>query len=252
MSQKDTAQNVIDAYRRRQQQAQRAPLIIALIVLLLIVGIGFLIFWLLGPNQPAISLFATETPTPTTTFTPTATATNTATPTVTPTETNTPTPEPTATEPGPFIHTVAEGDNIWDLAIRFKVDRLVLISINNLDPANPILRVGDKLTIPGPDTKLPTATDLPENLPKGTVIDYVVQDGDSLLAIALRFNSTVDEIKKLNKIENENSIYVGQPLKIPVNLVPTQTPAPPTATGAPATATTAATATPTSTATRIP
>jgi LysM repeat protein len=39
------------------------------------------------------------------------------------------------------------------------------------------------------------------------------------LAIADQFNSTIDAIKKENKIENENQIYPGQILIIPVNLV---------------------------------
>jgi LysM repeat protein len=43
--------------------------------------------------------------------------------------------------------------------------------------------------------------------------------GDSLLSIALQFNSTVEAIKTENKIENENEIFVGQVLVVPVNLV---------------------------------
>jgi LysM repeat protein len=242
MSEKESAQNVIDSYRKRQQAAQRAPLIIGLAALLLIVGAGVLIFWLLGPKKPSISLFATQTPTPTVTFTPTNTPTQTPTATVTPTLEPTATPTLSPTPSGPFVYQVVEGDNLFAIAQRFKVDLLLLITINNLDPANPIIRVGDKLTIPGPDTQLPSATPLPPNMPKGTKITYRVQAGDSLLSIALKFNSTVDDIKKENKITNENEIFVGQDLIIPVNLVtavPTNTPVP--ATTAPAGGTPAAT-----------
>ena len=234
MSDKDSAQNVIDAYRKRQQAARKAPLIIGIAALLLIVGAAFLIFWLIGPNKPSIALFATDTPTPTVTSTATATATQTSTPTITPTETPTPTVTLTPTQSGPFTYQVEEGDNLFAIAQRFNVDLLLLITINNLDPANPIIRAGDKLTIPGPDTELPSPTPLPPNLPRGTKIEYQVQPGDSLGSIALAFNTSVDEIKAENEgIENENDIFVGQKLVIPVNTVPTNTPAPATITPTP-------------------
>ena len=118
MSDKDSPQNVIDAYRKRQQAAKRAPLIIGIAALFLIVGAAFVIYWLVGAGGPSLSLsfLATETPTPTNTSTPTATATMTSTPTVTPTETATPTETLTPTQSGPFIYQVEEGDNLWAIA----------------------------------------------------------------------------------------------------------------------------------------
>ena len=214
-------QNVIESYRKRQQKAQRAPLLIGLAVLFFVAGAAFLIYWLFSSGGPSlsISLFATDTPTPTNTFTPTATATATTTPTITPTVTETPTAAPSATQAGPFIYQVEAGDSLWTIAQKFQVDLLLLITLNNLDPANPLIAAGDKLTIPGPDTQLPTATPLPDNLGRGTKIEYKVQLGDSLLSIANQFLSTVDAIKEENGVENENEIFVGQTLIIPVNLV---------------------------------
>ena len=166
MSDKDNAQSVIDAYRKRQQAAKRAPLIIGIAAFFLVVGAALLIFWLVGDfKMPAISLFATDTPTPTNTATPTNTPTITPTPTDTPTELPTPTDDLTPTPSGPFIYEVQEGESLWVISERFGVDLLVLITVNNLDPNNPSIQVGQKLTIPGPDTALPTATDLPANLP---------------------------------------------------------------------------------------
>jgi len=71
--------------------------------------------------------------------------------------------------------------------------------------------------------------------------------GDTLLAIAIKFNSDVDAIVKENKLANANDIFAGQILRIPVNIatpvptatvgtvyptanIPTNTPLPPTAT----------------------
>jgi LysM repeat protein len=234
MSDRESPQNVIEAYRKRQQAARRAPLVIGIAALFLIIGAALVIFWLLNPEGPSfqLSFLATDTPTPTDTATPTSTATITPTPTITPTETSTPTITPTATISGPFVYQVEEGDTLWGIADRFKVDLLLLITLNNLDPSNPNIRVGDKLTIPATDTELPTATPLPENLRQGTKINYQVQTGDSLLSIALAFNSTVEAIKEENDLENEDEIFVGQILVVPVNLVTAVPTTAPTATAA--------------------
>jgi len=236
MSNKENPQHVIEAYRKQQQRAQRAPMVIGIAAVLLIVGAGLIIFWLLGPNKPQISLFATDTPTPTVTDIPTLTATPTSTATITPTVTEVPTETLTPTISGPFNYQVQEGDTLFDIAQRFNVDLLLLITINNLDATNPILRVGDQITIPGPDTQLPTSTPVPANLPRGTKVNYTVQSGDTLAIIAGLFNSTVDDIKEQNTIENENEIFVGQVVVVRVNLVtpiPTSTTAPDTVTPAP-------------------
>jgi len=233
MSDKETAQEVIESYRKRQQQARKAPLIIVVASVLLVIGAAVIIFWMLGPDAPAISLFATETPTPT------ATSTSTATPTITPTATQTSTPSPTPTETvtptpeGPFVYVVVQGDTLSSIAEKFGVDLFALIAVNNLDPTLPI-DIGDELTIPSADTELPTETPVPLSVRRGTIIDYIVKPGETLASIAEKFNSTVDDIVKENKIENPNEIQAGTKLKVPVNLVtplPTNTPGPsPTAT----------------------
>ena len=42
--------------------------------------------------------------------------------------------------------------------------------------------------------------------------------GDTLWSIAKRFNTTVDELVRLNNIKNRDLIYVGQVLKIKDNI----------------------------------
>jgi LysM repeat protein len=219
MSEKETAKNVIDSYRKRQQTARKAPLVMGAAALLLIVGVGILIFWLVNPKTFSLSLFPTATLTPTETATPTATALPTATPTETPTITPTPTETLTPTASGPFAYTVVEGDTLSGIADKFKVDLLLLVAINNLDSNKPIIRIGDQLTIPGPNSELPTSTPLPTNIRRGTKIEYTVLAGDSLAIIADKFNSTVDDIVKENKLTDPNNIFVGQKLVVPVNLV---------------------------------
>lgn len=234
MSEKDSAQNVIDKYRKQQQAARKAPLIITVAAVLLVIGAAILIFWALGSDAPSISLFPTKTFTPTNTATATNTPTITPLPTDTPTVTDTPTETLTPTASGPFAYTVLEGDTPSGIAEKFDVDLMLLIAINNLDSTNPIIKVGDQITIPGPDTQMPTATPLPANLHRGSKIEYTVQAGDSLASIAAQFNSTVDSILEENDLKDANTIYIGQKLTVLVNLVtpiPTSTPGTPTTTG---------------------
>ena len=48
-----------------------------------------------------------------------------------------------------------------------------------------------------------------------SMIIYFVKQGDTLWKIAKKFRSTVEDIVRVNEIENENKIYVGQQLYIP-------------------------------------
>ena len=48
-----------------------------------------------------------------------------------------------------------------------------------------------------------------------SIIIYFVKKGDSLWKIAKKFKSTVDAIKKINKVEDENNLTIGMPLFIP-------------------------------------
>jgi LysM repeat protein len=109
-----------------------------------------------------------------------------------------------------------------------------------VDPTTQSIYPGQQIFIPNPGLKLPTATPIPSNLPRGTLIDYQVQPGDSLASIAAQFNSTVDDIVTTNDLADANAIFAGQLLKIPVNLVtptatrpPTSTPRTPLAPGTP-------------------
>lgn len=234
MSEKENPQNVIDSYRKRQQTAQKAPLILGIAAVLLVIGAAALIFWLLSDGPTTISLFATATATPTETATPTATATQTATPTDTATPTETPTETLTPTQSGPFTYEVVQDDTIFGIAERFNVDPFLLMSINNIDPSNPVIDIGDQLTIPGPNTELPTETPLPDTVRPGTKIEYIVKPGETLAIIAEKFLTTIESLLEENQLENQNEIFIGQKLIVVVRLVtpvPTATAAPPTATG---------------------
>ena len=216
MSKKEDPQKMISSYKRRQQVL---PFVMwALAVLLIVIGVIILIVWLVGPNKPQISLFASATPTASATNTPTP-ETPTLTPTNTATITETPTASVTPTRSGPIEYTVAEGDTCYDIAATYEIDMMVLLAINNFDAGSCPINPGDKIIIPSPNQELPTATPWPANLPRGTKLPYIVQFGDTLDIIANKFLTTVEIIMTENDLDNANQIFAGQILQIPVNMI---------------------------------
>ena len=235
---KKAPSTLISSYKRRQQMG---PFILwGAVVLLLVVGLIFLIVWLVRPNSPMMALFASPTPT----FTATSTSTETPTLTLTPTETTTPTitMSPTASEP--FLYTIEAGDYLSTIALKFNlgddgVEEIMFLNPYNatdktgIDPVTQTILVGQVIKIPNPGYQMPTATPIPADLRPGTEILYIIRAGDYLELIASKFNSTVEDIKKTNNIEADNAIQAGDQIKIHVNLVtptptknPTVTPIP--------------------------
>jgi LysM repeat protein len=246
MSGKESPQNVIDSFRKRQKMM---PFMVGgLAAVLVIIGIIILVVWFTGSGHSGFSLFATKTPTPTLTFTPMP-ATATPTITITPTETVTTLPTQTETPSGPFKYKVQENDTCSAIATKFKVDIIVLAALNNLKPDPCLIRVGDEILIPAPNQQLPTETPVGNSVPRGTKIQYTVKTNDTMASIASKFNTTMESIQLENKLKDINTIYVGQVLTISVNIVtPTVTKAPTSTSAVTSTlapTTTAKTATPT-------
>jgi LysM repeat protein len=205
-----------------RRRARVIPSILMAIAGLILIGLVLVVVAAFN-NGPGLGLQKTATPTAsaTSTITPTPTvATATGTEAETATITPSPGPSPTATQ---TVYTVESGDTLFSIAAKFKANVCILMAVNNIvDPS--VLAVGQKLVIPSPDTQLPTSTALPTGLPRGARLNYVVQCGDTLESIAAKFNSTGDDIAKLNNIKNPLSIQIGQTLIVRVNIAtPTPT-----------------------------
>jgi uncharacterized protein YkwD len=235
-----STKNTLNAYRKRRQFFKGPFLIYSIAALLLISGIAVVVSATRGGNNPIGALFPTDTLTPTLTPVPT----NTLEPSVTPTITVSPTITISPTPTGPIAYTVQEGDTLQGIAERFNLGPdgpLLIYEANSIVQQNAgVIYVGDTITIPPAGTLLSTSTPLPANLSRGSRIDYQVLPGDTLAGIAAKFNSLEEEIITLNNLENPNDLQVGQPLKIPVNLVTatatlpsTSTPVTPTIAGQP-------------------
>lgn len=98
-------------------------------------------------------------------------------------------------------YTVVAGDTLWGIARKFNVSVDDLKSLNNLTSNS--LSIGMVLKIPLYSNKKNEETNV-----------YVVKSGDSLWSIARKFNSTVDEIKRLNSLQS-NILSIGQRLVVP-------------------------------------
>lgn len=76
-----------------------------------------------------------------------------------------------------------------------------------------------------PDTPAPTATPWYSERPRyapGELVDYTAQPGDTLAGLAVRFNTTVDEILLFNSFipRTATTMPAGMPMKIPIYYLP--------------------------------
>jgi LysM repeat protein len=125
-----------------------------------------------------------------------------------------PTPEPTAeaTETpvpvGEVTHVVQAGENLFRIALRYDTTVEAIAQANGIANASQIY-VGQELTIPAGSA--PSEPSQPS--PGG--MTYVVQPGDNLFRIALRYNISHLRLAEYNGIANPSNIYVGQVIRIP-------------------------------------
>ena len=101
-------------------------------------------------------------------------------------------------------YVVKSGDNLYEIARKYNTTVNEIKALNNL--SSNILSIGQVL-------KIPTVT--PSQEQEET---YIVQSGDSLYSIARKFNTTVDEIKRLNNLSS-NLLNIGQVLVLPTETI---------------------------------
>lgn len=101
------------------------------------------------------------------------------------------------------VHHVVKNDTVWALSQKFGVSIKSIEQLNHIDQNTNMIYVGQDLQIPNKDAQAP----------KNNTHTYTVQSGDSLWAIAQKFNTNVDHLKQLNGLTS-NLIYVGQTLKV--------------------------------------
>lgn len=66
----------------------------------------------------------------------------------------------------------------------------------------------------------------PPHSPAPEMTKYIVQEGDTLYDISLRYDVSIEELIRINKLQDPNSLAVGQELLIPLSPRETATPVP--------------------------
>lgn len=98
-------------------------------------------------------------------------------------------------------YTVKKGDTLWGISNQYGVNVSDLASLNGVTADT--LKVDMVLTIPS------NSGNNPDNM-----FMYTVKKGDSLWAISKVYGTSVEEIKRINNLTN-NNLYIGQVLRIP-------------------------------------
>ena len=119
----------------------------------------------------------------------------------------TPIPFPTSTaqtvnNPGSIEYTVKEGDTIFAIAESYSVTPDEIFQANDWLSQEGALIPGKTLIIPGVKSD-------------STVGQYIVQENDTLAAIALNHGVTVEELVQANGLPDPDHVFLGQVLIIP-------------------------------------
>jgi LysM repeat protein/predicted RNA-binding Zn-ribbon protein involved in translation (DUF1610 family) len=165
----------------------------------------------------------------------------------------TPTPAATATPTPLAVYEVRRGDTLFDIATKYDVSVDDLLAANDLTEDDVYtIQPGDELKIPAPTPEGgPTPSNAAAEAATATPapVTYTVRAGDTILAIALRNNVSVEDMLAANglTINDARTLHPGDELIIPgPEGVPTAAPT------AISTAAGTATATPTAAATAAP
>ena len=114
-----------------------------------------------------------------------------------------------STQSGVIYYTVQEGDTLTSIAQKYDTTVHEITVTNSIVNPN-LIYVGEVLKIyPGNRSIIKRK--------KVFATTYIVQSGDTLTSIAIKFDTTVQAIAELNDLQNPNLIYVGEILKIPTN-----------------------------------
>ena len=119
------------------------------------------------------------------------------------------------------FYVVRKGDTLYSIANRYSITASALRNANNISGNN--ISVGQRLTINAsgtPTKRHVVLEEVPERVqkqvskrPLAKKKTYKVRKGDTLFSIASSANMSVNQLKKLNGIRN-NNLKVGQTLKL--------------------------------------
>src|SRR5699024_3036580 len=106
-------------------------------------------------------------------------------------------------------YTVKSGDTLSHIARKYKTSVSELKKLNHLK--SDLIYVGQKLKVNGSSSSKPETK--PTTPAPSTGSTYTVKSGDTLSHIAVKYGTSVSDLKKLNNLKSD-LIYVGQKLKV--------------------------------------
>lgn len=111
----------------------------------------------------------------------------------------------------PIVHgsyRVVSGDVLSRIGNKFGLTTKEIATFNGLDN-NSTLRIGQKLKLPFDQTMVDAFN----------AAQYTVEEGDTLISIAKKFNVPAREIVKFNEIRDATTVRQGKVLKLPLSYV---------------------------------
>ncbi len=106
-----------------------------------------------------------------------------------------------------LTHTVAKGETFYSISKKYSITVDSLCDANKIKKTD-VLKIGQKLVIPEKKVVSERKYDV-----------YTVQKGDTFYRIAKINGISVDELKKLNNLSSDNTLKIGQKLKIPLTVL---------------------------------
>lgn len=146
--------------------------------------------------------------------------TNSPTAMASPTPTTLPSPTPTPTLAS-VRHIIQAGEMPLSIAAAYGISAAELMQANNI--SNPsLLQIGQELVVPVTPSPTPTfsptpATPPPTPTPSATPRQHTIAAGDTLLALAIEYETSVEAIMYANAIYNPQGLQIGQALVIPAD-----------------------------------
>jgi len=118
-----------------------------------------------------------------------------------------------------LTHIVKQGDTLWDISRAYKVNYRSLAKWNGMAPRD-TLKLGQKLVIWKKGNTKQVTKFAQNNVEKPVMrnINYRVRKGDSFARIADKFNVSIKDIERWNKISRKNYLQPGQMLRLSVDV----------------------------------
>ncbi|WP_267201998.1 LysM peptidoglycan-binding domain-containing protein [Limosilactobacillus kribbianus] len=115
---------------------------------------------------------------------------------------------------GTNYYTVQRGDTLSGIATKFNTTYTALAQINHLTNPNRIY-IGQQLQLRAQANTTTTRSSSQQQAnTASSTTTYTVKSGDTLSGIAEQFNTSYEQLARLNNISNSNRIYVGQQLQV--------------------------------------